>query len=294
MIIAVNDVGFTYKCAKKRQRCFDTVDDHFVERAFQTHQAFGARLAVHDQFADKGIVIGRDGVALIDGGIDADAEAARRMVVQDLAGRGAEGNRVLGVDAALDGVPVELYVVLLDGERAAGGNADLLENQIDVGDHLGHRMLHLNARVHLDEAEFAVFVEKLDGADPKIADRAHGFRDRFADRIARTRVERGRGAFFPDFLVAALQRAVALAQVNRLALAVAKDLDFDMTRSLEIFLDVDGIVTEGGLGFGACRRQSEGKFARIARDFHAAATAAGRRLDQNGIPDVAGDFRRFL
>src|SRR5262245_14303860 len=176
------------------------------------------------------------------------------MIVKDLAGRGAEGNRVLGIYAALDGVPVELHVALFDGKRAAGGNADLFENQIDVGDHLGHRMLDLNAGVHLNEIEFAVFIEKLDGTDPEIADLAHGFRNRFADRIARACVKRGRGAFLPDLLVAALQGAIALAQVNRLTLAVTKNLDFDVTRSLEISLNVDGIVTESGLGLGARRR----------------------------------------
>src|SRR5262245_14820554 len=153
------------------------------------------------------------------------------MIVKDLAGRRAEGNRVLGVDAALDGVSVELHVALFDGKRAAGGNPDLLENQIDVGDHLGHRVLDLNARVHLDEIEFAVFVEKLDGADPEIADLTHGFRDRFADHIARTRAECGRGAFLPDFLMATLQRALALPHENRLALALTKVQDYELTRS---------------------------------------------------------------
>ena len=140
---------------------------------------------------------------------------------------------------------------------AAGGNADLLEDQVNVGDHLGHRMLDLNARVHLDEVELAVFVEKLDGADPEIADLAHRFRHRFADRIARARIERGRGAFLPDLLVAALQRTIAFAEVNGVALAVAKHLNFDVTRPLEIFLDVDGVVTEGGLGFGARGRKRD-------------------------------------
>jgi hypothetical protein len=39
--------------------------------------------------------------------------------------------------------------------------------------------------------------------------------------------------------VAALQRAVALAEMDRVALAVAEDLDFDVARLLEILLDID-------------------------------------------------------
>ena len=51
-------------------------------------------------------------------------------------------------------------------------------------------------------------------------------------RVARGGVERGRGAFLPDLLVAALQRAVALAEMDGAALAVAEHLDFDVARPL--------------------------------------------------------------
>jgi hypothetical protein len=64
--------------------------------------------------------------------------------------------------------------------------------------------------------------------------------------------------------VAALQRAVALAEMDGVALAVAEHLDLDMARLLEVFLDIDGIVAEGRLGLGravesawtrSCRRR---------------------------------------
>jgi hypothetical protein len=40
--------------------------------------------------------------------------------------------------------------------------------------------------------------------------------------------------------MAALDRALALAEVNDAALGVAEDLDLDVARMLEVFLDVDG------------------------------------------------------
>ena len=64
------------------------------------------------------------------------------------------------------------------------------------------------------------------------------------------RVERGRGAFLPDLLMAALQRTIALAEVNRLAPAVAEHLDFDMARLVQIFFEIDRIVAERRLGLG--------------------------------------------
>ena len=73
-----------------------------------------------------------------------------------------------------------------DSSRA-GGDADLLEDQVDAGDHLGHRMLDLNARVHFDEIEFAVLVEELDGADAEILHLAHRLGDGLADLVARRR-----------------------------------------------------------------------------------------------------------
>ena len=76
---------------------------------------------------------------------------------------------------------------------------------------------------------------------------------RAADLVALRRVE-GRGMrLLPDLLVAALQRAVALAQMHGAALAVAQHLDLDMARLLEIFLDIDIAVAEGGLGLGLRR-----------------------------------------
>ena len=70
----------------------------------------------------------------------------------------------------------------------AVGDADLLEDEVDVGDHLGHRMLDLDAGVHLDEVELAVLVEELDGADAEIVELAHRLGDDLADlRRARRR-----------------------------------------------------------------------------------------------------------
>ena len=61
----------------------------------------------------------------------------------------------------------------------------------------------------------------------------------------------GRGRFLPDLLVAALQRAVALAEMDGVALAVAEHLDLDVARLVEVLLEVDRVVAEGGARLGA-------------------------------------------
>src|SRR6185437_9880730 len=154
------------------------------------------------------------------------------MIMKYFSGRRAKRHRVLGIDAALDGVAAEFDVALLKREVVAGGGANLLEDQVDTGDHLGHRMLDLYPRVHLDEVELAVLVKEFDGADAEISHLAHCFCHRLADLIARLRVERGRGAFLPHLLMPALQRTIALAEMNGAAIAVAEHLNLDMARLL--------------------------------------------------------------
>jgi hypothetical protein len=57
----------------------------------------------------------------------------------------------------------------------------------------------------------------------------------FADLGALRGDQRGGGGFFQHLLVAALQRAVALAQMDGVALAVAEDLDLDVARVARYF-----------------------------------------------------------
>jgi hypothetical protein len=75
-------------------------------------------------------------------------------------------------------------------EAGAGGNADLLIDEIDAGDGFGDRVLDLQAGVHFDEIELAVFVEELDGAGAAIFQLAHGGGADFADLRLLVDIER--------------------------------------------------------------------------------------------------------
>ena len=112
VVVAGDDVRLLDQALEEGERGLDAVDDELVDRAAQALQALVAGAAVDDELADQGVVVGRDRVALVDRAIDADADAAGRVVEGDLAGRGGKGLRVLGVDADLDGVAVERDLVL--------------------------------------------------------------------------------------------------------------------------------------------------------------------------------------
>ena len=179
-------------------------------------------------------------------------------------------------------------------ERRAGGDAELLDHDVDAGDRLRHRMLDLQPRVHLDEVELAVLVEELDRAGAGIAEIGDRVGDGLADPLALRVVQRRRRRLLPDLLVAPLQRAVALAEMDRACPS--------RRRAPGSRCGADGRDTF------RCRRRrrrrpcaprlravesARGRSAARLGDLHAAPAAAGRRLDEHRIADLGGDPRRL-
>ncbi len=89
--------------------------------------------------------------------------------------------------------------------------------------------------------------------------------------------------------VTPLDRALALVQVENRAGGVAEDLDLDVARSLEVLLDVEIAAAEGGFGAPPHRRERGGRAGGLVHARHADTTAAGRRLEEDGVADVARD-----
>ena len=104
----------------------------------------------------------------------------------------------------------------------------------------------------------------------------------------------GGGGLFQHFLVAALERAVALTQMDGGALAVAEHLELDMAGIAQVFFKVDGRVPERRLGLRARLGDQGGEVVRIFDHLHAAPTAARRRLDDHRIADLVRDRRRLV
>jgi hypothetical protein len=63
-------------------------------------------------------------------------------------------------------------VLLGDRQGLTGGDAQLLLDEVDAGDHLGDRVFDLDTGVHLDEVELAVLIQELEGARTAVADLA--------------------------------------------------------------------------------------------------------------------------
>src|SRR5262252_3891498 len=111
-------------------------------------------------------------------------------------------------------------------------------------------MFHLEPRVHLEEIKEAVLVDdELNGAGRVVAHRLGERYGLSAHSGAGLLVDERARRFLHDLLIAALDRAFALAEMNDVAVLITEHLDFDMARLLDIFLDEYAVVAEARLGF---------------------------------------------
>src|SRR5690625_2619888 len=141
----------------------NAIDDQFAEGLLHAGQGAGAIAAMGDDLGDQRVVVWGHGVAAVQVGVHPNARAAGSVVVLDGPWAGHEGDRVLGIDAALEGVTGDGDVLLANAQRVAGGNAELLLDDVDAGDHLGDRMIDLDALLYLDKKVLAVLIQVLYG-----------------------------------------------------------------------------------------------------------------------------------
>ena len=283
------------QAAEKLDVVGDADDPVARQRVAHARQRGGAAVVVDDQLGDHRVVERRDRVALLDAGVDAHVRRlARRHQVDQLARRGQEAAvRVLGVDARLDRVAGDGELALALRQALARRNAQLPLDQVEPGDHLGHRMLDLQPRVHLHEIEAAVGMgDELDRAGADVADRLGRFDRGPAHRGAALGRHAGRGRFLEHFLVAPLYRAVALEEIDALAEGVGEDLDLDVPGLQHILLDQHAVVAERALGFALARRERGGEVLALVDAPHALAAATGAGLDEHGKADPLGLFRK--
>jgi len=271
-------------------------DRPYLNLAGRFSQRFGGlfpRVGMHDQLGDHRVVELADLAAFLDAGIDPNALRHDEMLEPADAGQEALG-RVLGVQAGLHGPAVERDIVLFQRHRLARGDAELPFDQIDAGHSLGDRVFDLQPGVHLHEPD-AVGLEpvggvgdEFDGACALVVHRLGGADGGVGDGLAGGGVHAGGGGFLDHLLVAALQGAVALIEVDDGAVRIPEHLHLDVARAGDVFLDQDARVAEGGLALALGRGEAVGEVFSAIDLFHPLAAAAGDGLDQHRIADGVG------
>ena len=95
-------------------------------------------------------------------------------------------------------------------------------------------------------------------------------------------------------MVAALDRTVALTEVDDLAVTVAEDLEFDVARFFDVVFDVNRTVAERFFGLVGGDMILFGDRDIVMGDAHAATAAAGDGFNDDRIANLAGDPDRLV
>src|SRR5438876_4416502 len=155
-------------------------------------------------------------------------------------------------------------------------------------------MLYLQPRIHLQEIKVAGLIEKeFAGSGVYIAGGprgAHCCLTHFSSEIRRDRNTRG---LLDHLLKAALDRALALAERENVAVGVSEDLNLDVPRPFDELLEIDPIVSEGALRFSPSRVESAGNIVWCRHYSHSLATASGSSFEQHRVPELLRDLFCF-
>ena len=243
-----NKAGMLHQRGLERDVRAQTANQKDVQRFTQACNGLIAIVAVADEFGDHRIVVHRYFATLIYAGVHTHLvfDRFRRLESDQSPGRRHETPEgIFGIDSTLDGPALWLDIGLSKGEFFTSSDPDHQFDNVESGDHLGHRMFDLQARVHFEEVERFVRADnELDGSCALVVD-CFGQRDcllahRFPDRV----IDEWRRRFLYDLLVAALNRTLPLKKINGVAMSVSDDLDFDVVRSLNKLLNEDAIVAK--------------------------------------------------
>src|SRR5260370_28431392 len=132
------------------------------------------------------------------------------------------------------------HIVLREAERLSFGNPNLAAHDIGERDHLSHRMLDLDARIHLHEIEATIVVEqKLERARAGISDRLAGRDRRVAHLLTQVLGHHRRRRLFEELLLTSSDRTLALTETDTVSMLVSQDLHLSVVRAIHGALSGD-------------------------------------------------------
>ena len=186
-------------------------------------------------------------------------------------------------------------------ERLTLGDPEHLGDQVETRHLLRHRVLHLQAGVHLEEGDGAVLADQeLARPRPDVAgleqDRLRGGVE--AVDLLRRQVRRGR--LLDELLMAALQRAVPGGDHHHVPVGIGQTLRLDVPGAIQVALDEALAATERTDRLPGGGLEEIRDLGQLAGDLEPAPPAAVSRLDRDREPvlgrereDLVGVGHRF-
>ena len=214
-------------------------NDHhaFLQHSLQSRQSFFAIGSEGNDLCDHGIEVRRNGVAFLHAGVDAHTGTSEYAKALHYTGgwrKSVAG--ILGVQPHFNRVAVRDRRMTL--QASALRNVDLQLDQVNSGRAFGYRMLDLQAGIHLHEQEtFALWlIEKFDRSRIAIVGSLGDADRRSTQLMVLFASQCGRRRLLQNFLMPALDGAVANSYRPGGAMMIGYDLDFYMTRAAHDFL----------------------------------------------------------
>ena len=156
-------------------------------------------------------------------------------------------------------------------------------------------MLHLQAGVHFQKVKTLVLADhKFDCARALVLHRLSQQHGLLAHGFARGLADERTGRLFNHFLVAALNRALTLVQVNHVAMAVTDQLNLNMAWLFNEFFNEDTVVTKAVFGLITATGETLESFLVVEGDAQAFATAASAGFDHHRVANALCNLYRFL
>ncbi len=293
---------------QERQVVANTFDLKTVQRDSHGFDGLIARRRPSAQFGNHGIVIHADLAALKDAGIIAHSDVAsgrialpfvvdqqgtcgnfrRRTIPGQTTDRRQEAAiGIFRIQAVFNRPAGQRHIILGDGQLFTSRHADHLFNQIDTGDQLGHRVFHLQARVHFQEIEvLGAIDDEFHRAGAGVSDGLSQCDGLFAHRLAGRFVQERAGSFFHNLLLATLDRTFPFAQIDAIAMAVTQHLNFDVARLCDELFDENPVIAKAVGGFVLGGLEPFAGLIIIPGDAHTLATATGGSLDHHRVSDL--------
>ena len=195
--------------------------------------------------------------------------------------------RNLRANSTFDRVPACRYAALLDGKFATGRDLELLFDQISSEHQLRDRMFNLQPRIHFKKRKRTVRREQKFDRSRTLVPGGPCDSDSFAMQCRpRFRRERLRRTFLNQFQETPLDRTFPFKEMNAVSVPISEDLNFDMSRSFDVSLDIDALIPKIPPGLAAGYSQRRIELAPGGDDVHAfpATTLCG--LDDNRQGEV--------
>ena len=279
-------------------------DSHFAQCAVHAVERHVERRALRRDLYQQRIVKRRnDRTGVAHACIEPHAVAARAAVGDDLAVARRElvcrvfrRHAALHREAAARNLRLRRDAHFLAVERVPHRDENLRAQEVHAGDFLRHRVLHLDARIHLDEEPLVrIEIEQVfHRARVVVANLPRDARRRFAQLVThliRKSVARGN---LHDLLMPTLHRAIALMQMHRVAVMIAEHLHFDVLCAGDILFQKHRPVSKRPLRLALRFVEQRVEVARLVHHAHSASAAAESRLDDQRKTNLRRDLQRFL